>query len=71
MQAIVNRCDDLDHAPGVSSKAFYDDDFQGVGGIRGYRDFGHRGGRARGHGWGCVVDVVTLTKGNPKKMSYV
>lgn len=47
----------------MSSRAFYDDGFQGVGGIRGYWDFGHRGGRTRGHGRGCVVGAAKLTKG--------
>ena len=47
-QANLATCDELGQTPLVSSEAFFDNDFQGVGGIRGNQSFGHRGGRTGG-----------------------
>jgi len=49
-------------APLVSSEAFFDNDFQGVGGIWGDHILGHRGGRTRGQGRGRGATTTKPTK---------
>ena len=56
-QANFANCDEFGQAPLVSSEEFFDNDFQGAGGIRGDQSFGHRGGRTgcQGRGRGAAA----------------
>ena len=63
VQANFAICDEFGQAPLVSSEAFFDNDFQGIGGIRGDQSLGHRGGRTGGQGQGRGAAAAKPTKG--------